>query len=114
VFVVESGGEFRDLVGVDVHRQGVVLRLEPGVLCSCGEVDSGAFAGRRPVGGAFLVPRFDLRYEGVLEAGADVNLQDHLLLHLLVRIAANARVTVRFAARRIERRTQVGPSAGGQ
>ena len=34
VFVVESSGEFCDLIRVDIHRQGVVLGLESGVLCS--------------------------------------------------------------------------------
>lgn len=32
VFVVKSRGELRELVGVDVHGQGVVLRLESRVL----------------------------------------------------------------------------------
>jgi hypothetical protein len=53
VFVIESGREFRDLVWVDVHSKGVVLRLEPRVLCGRGEADADAFAGAGPVGGAF-------------------------------------------------------------
>jgi hypothetical protein len=53
VFVVKSRGELRELVGVDVHGQGVVLRLESRVLSGLIERDAEAFAGCRPVGGAF-------------------------------------------------------------
>jgi hypothetical protein len=42
VFVVEPCREFRDLVGVDVDRQGVVLRLESGLLLGLIELDAGA------------------------------------------------------------------------
>ena len=45
VLVVQARGEFGDLVRIDVHGQGVVLRLEPGGLLRGVEADAGALTG---------------------------------------------------------------------
>jgi len=53
MFVIQPGSEFRDLVRTAIHRERVVLRLEPRALFGLVQDDAGSFAGGRPVGGAF-------------------------------------------------------------